>query len=250
MILTLFVLILLCNYFCTRCMLFNKMWILQIASQRSKLFQKLGCHKKKLIWWELRLNALLIWICWKFRMMISTQKNQWILTITRNLNLASTNLSRLLKLGDYQIPNKYSKKVRLSIHPVTFYFLRGILSNFILDSSLQSALPVFCLCDADDGERTSTLGIERGKNRELTHYKITVAGPITSSHPSIQFDNLKSEMAFMTGAAEVGRISSLIAKCIAINNNFCTVYNTGFRRLRGVSWNQSKCRHRPERSVR
>lgn len=80
---------------------------------------------------------------------------------------------------------------------------RGILSNFILDTSLQSALPVFCLCDAEDGERTSILGIEKGKNNELTHYKITVAGPITATHTNIQFDHLKSEMAFMTQVGEV-----------------------------------------------
>ena len=84
-----------------------------------------------------------------------------------------------------------------------FYFYRGILSNFILDTSLQSSLPVFCLCDAEDGERTSILGIEKGKNDELTQYKITVAGPIPPTHANIQFDHLKSEMTFMTEVGEV-----------------------------------------------
>lgn len=64
-------------------------------------------------------------------------------------------------------------------------------------------MPVFCLCDAEDGERTSVLGIEKGKQKELTHYKITVGGPFSSTHPSIQFDQLKSEMKFMAGASEV-----------------------------------------------
>ena len=80
---------------------------------------------------------------------------------------------------------------------------RGILSNFIWDPSIQSALPIFCLCDAEDGERTSILGIEKGKNKELSHYKITVGGPFISSHPSIQLDQLKSEMKFMASYTEV-----------------------------------------------
>lgn len=85
-----------------------------------------------------------------------------------------------------------------------FVFHRGILSNFIFDPSLQSALPVFCLADAEDGERTSVLGIEKGRNNELIRYKITVAGPITSTDPTIQLDHLKSEMAFLTNVEEVG----------------------------------------------
>lgn len=87
--------------------------------------------------------------------------------------------------------------------PYLCILCRGIISNFIFDPSLQSALPVFCLCNAEDGEKTSIIGIEKGKNREITHYKITVGGPITSSHQSIQFENLKSEMAFMTDNSEV-----------------------------------------------
>lgn len=68
---------------------------------------------------------------------------------------------------------------------------------------------MFCLCDAEDGERTSILGIEKGKNKELTHYKITVGGPIPSSHSSIQFETLKSEMAFVTGSGEVKNVKKL-----------------------------------------
>lgn len=84
-----------------------------------------------------------------------------------------------------------------------YLYYRGILSNFILDPSLQSALPVFCLCDAADGEKTSVLGIEKGKNKDLTHHKITVAGPVSVSNPATQFDQLKSEMAFLTNNGEV-----------------------------------------------
>ena len=66
-----------------------------------------------------------------------------------------------------------------------------------------TTLPIFCLCDAEDGERTSILGIEKGKNKELTHYKITVNGPFKSSNQSIQFDALKSEMTRMVIGEEV-----------------------------------------------
>jgi len=64
-------------------------------------------------------------------------------------------------------------------------------------------LPIFCLCDAEDGEKTSVLGIERGKNKELTHYKITVDGPFKSCNQSIQFEALKSEMSHMVAGEEV-----------------------------------------------
>ena len=81
--------------------------------------------------------------------------------------------------------------------------------------SLQAALPVFCLCDAEDGERTSILGIEKGKNKELIHYKITVGGPVTSTHPTIQFNHLKSEMAFLTGDNQVSiKVKYLICKIV------------------------------------
>ena len=72
-----------------------------------------------------------------------------------------------------------------------------------MDPSLQSLLPVFCLCDFEDGEKTSILGIEKGKNKDLTNYKITVAGPVKSTHPNIQFEQLKSEMAFLTDNGQV-----------------------------------------------
>lgn len=88
------------------------------------------------------------------------------------------------------------------------------MSNFILDPSLQSALPVFCFCDAEDGEKTSILGIEKGKNRELVHYKIIVSGPVPVSHPSIQFEMLKLEMAFLTDNGEVNLES--IYRCTVI----------------------------------
>ena len=103
--------------------------------------------------------------------------------------------SQVSNLGYFVCHNEYNSTF--------FYFNRGILSNFILDTSLQSSLPVFCLCDAEDGERTSILGIEKGKNDELTQYKITVAGPIPPTHANIQFDHLKSEMTFMTEVGEV-----------------------------------------------
>lgn len=77
-----------------------------------------------------------------------------------------------------------------------------------MDPSLQSLLPVFCLCDFEDGEKTSILGIEKGKNKDLTNYKITVAGPVKSSHPNIQFEQLKSEMAFLTDNGQVMTIKS------------------------------------------
>lgn len=63
-------------------------------------------------------------------------------------------------------------------------------------------MPVFCFCDAEDGEKTSVLGFEKGKNKELTHYKITVNGPLRATHPNIQFDSLKSEMLFLTDNGE------------------------------------------------
>ncbi len=78
-----------------------------------------------------------------------------------------------------------------------------------MDPSLQSLLPVFCLCDFEDGEKTSILGIEKGKNKDLTNYKITVAGPVKSSHPNIQFEQLKSEMAFLTDNGQVMMTSKL-----------------------------------------
>ena len=51
--------------------------------------------------------------------------------------------------------------------------------------------------------KASILGIEKGKNNELTQYKITVAGPIPPTHANIQFDHLISEMTFMTEVGEV-----------------------------------------------
>ena len=84
-----------------------------------------------------------------------------------------------------------------------FIFNRGILSKFILDPELLSPLPVFCLCDAEDGEKTSILGIEKTKRKELTNYKINVDGPVASSNPSIQFDKLKKEMSFLIQNGEV-----------------------------------------------
>ena len=62
---------------------------------------------------------------------------------------------------------------------------------------------MFCLCDAEDGEKTSVLGMERGKNKEVTHFKITVGGPLKFNDQSVQFDALKSEMAHMVNGEEV-----------------------------------------------
>lgn len=83
------------------------------------------------------------------------------------------------------------------------------MSKFILDPELLSALPAFCLCDAEDGEKTSLLGIEKCKKKELSYYKINVDGPVASSHPSIQFDKLKSEMSFLTKNGEVWHTSRI-----------------------------------------
>ena len=75
-----------------------------------------------------------------------------------------------------------------------------------------TTLPIFCLCDAEDGEKTSILGIERGKNKEITHYKITVDGPFKSSNQSIQFEALKSEMAHLVVGEEVVLYFLIITK--------------------------------------
>ncbi|XP_046442103.1 protein zwilch homolog [Daphnia pulex] len=135
-------------------------------------------------------------------------------SLQEQMDMAGTPLECPFDLDVLKIQDEdfYSKESMDSHHkselkscrykPFSSFEARGILSNFILDTSLQSALPVFCLCDAEDGERTSILGIEKGKNNELTHYKITVAGPITATHTNIQFDHLKSEMAFMTQVGE------------------------------------------------
>ena len=72
-----------------------------------------------------------------------------------------------------------------------------------MDSEFHSALPVFCLCDGEDGEKTSILGIEKAKNNELTNYKINVDGPVAPSNPNIQFDKLKKEMSLLTQNCEV-----------------------------------------------
>jgi len=98
----------------------------------------------------------------------------------------------------------YSKEMYESHHlselktckyrPFSSFEARQILTSLMGE---VTTLPIFCLCDAEDGERTSILGIEKGKNKELTHYKITVNGPFKSSNQSIQFDALKSEMTRM-----------------------------------------------------
>jgi hypothetical protein len=91
-----------------------------------------------------------------------------------------------------------------------------------MDPSLQSLLPVFCLCDFEDGEKTSILGIEKGKNKDLTNYKITVAGPVKSTSPNIQFEQLKSEMAFLTdnGQVKTTKLVSLFFRFLYIHNFF------------------------------
>nr|CAH0112676.1 unnamed protein product [Daphnia galeata] len=136
-------------------------------------------------------------------------------SLQEQMDMAGTPLECPFDLNVLKIEDEdfYSKESMDSHHkselksclykPFSSFEARGILSNFILDTSLQSSLPVFCLCDAEDG--TSILGIEKGKNNELTQYKITVAGPIPPTHANIQFDHLKSEMTFMT---EVGEFST------------------------------------------
>ena len=62
--------------------------------------------------------------------------------------------------------------------------------------------PVVCLCDGQDGEKTTVLGFEKGK-KDLTHYKVTIDGPIKSNHSSIQMETLKSGMDFLTDKDEV-----------------------------------------------
>lgn len=83
--------------------------------------------------------------------------------------------------------------------------------TFILDPSFHSTMPVFCFCNAEDGEKTSILGFEKGtKNKELIHYKITVNGPLKVTHPSVQFDAVKSEMRFLAENGEVSITRKLL----------------------------------------
>ena len=86
--------------------------------------------------------------------------------------------------------------------------------------------------------KTSILGIEKGKNNELTQYKITVAGPIPPTHANIQFDHLKSEMTFMTEVGEVRDPKNMTQSQKL--NQFSVVFDVSIRRLRSLSWNQSQ----------
>ncbi|KAI9563949.1 hypothetical protein GHT06_007687 [Daphnia sinensis] len=149
----------------------------------------------------------------------------------------------VLKIQDEDF---YSKESMESSHhselktciykPFSSFEARGIVSNFILDPSLQSALPVFCLADAEDGERTSVLGVERGRNNELIRYKITVAGPVTSTDPTIQLDHLKSEMAFFTNVGEYStRAVATYEAYRGVDVNSDTDTNEAFVRLE-CSW--------------
>merc|ERR1712071_592346 len=83
--------------------------------------------------------------------------------------------------------------------PFSSFEARQILSSLI---GQPPAHAMFCLCDAEDGEKTSVLGMERGKNKEVTHFKITVGGPLKFNDQSVQFDALKSEMAHMVNGEE------------------------------------------------
>jgi len=78
------------------------------------------------------------------------------------------------------------------------------LSRKILCSLMQDlpAMPVLCLCDAQDGERTSILGMEKVK-RDLIHYKVTINGPVRSTNEKIQLERLKSEMKYLINQDEV-----------------------------------------------
>lgn len=67
-------------------------------------------------------------------------------------------------------------------------------------------MPVLCLCDGQDGEKTSLLGFKREcqkSKKELILYKVTVDGPVKFNSETIQYDNLKSEMAYLTDDEEV-----------------------------------------------
>lgn len=85
-------------------------------------------------------------------------------------------------------------------------------------------MPVFCFCDAEDGEKTSILGFEKGKNKELTHYKITVNGPLRPTHPSVQFDALKSEMLFLSDNGEVNMMNSFCMLFSAYTDCDCGMF--------------------------
>ena len=82
------------------------------------------------------------------------------------------------------------------------YVCRKILSSLMKD---PVPFPVLCLCDAQDGERTTILGFEKGK-KELIHYKVSIEGPIKSTNENIQLEKLKSEMEYLANKEDVSQM--------------------------------------------